>query len=53
MTWYLPTALILGAIGIGATVGAFASIHRRRMPFYLLGVASVALLAGAIVTAVS
>ncbi|GAA2390597.1 hypothetical protein [Dactylosporangium salmoneum] len=48
--WYAPTVVTIGLLGLACTIGAFASVHRRRLPFALLGVASVSLLIGWIVT---
>ncbi|WP_344083599.1 hypothetical protein [Luedemannella helvata] len=44
--WYEPTLIVLGAVGIGLTVAGFATIHRDRAPWLLLGAASLTLLAG-------
>lgn len=41
--WYLAVMIIAGVIGIGSTVGAFATVHRRRTPYILLTAATVAL----------
>jgi hypothetical protein len=41
--WYEPVMIGAGAIGIGLTVGAFATVHRRRMPYILLSAATVTL----------
>ena len=48
--WYAPTVITVGLLGLACTIGAFASVHRRRLPFALLGVASVTLLIGWITT---
>jgi hypothetical protein len=40
--WYLVLTLALGLVGITCTVGAFASVHKRRLPWLLLGGASAA-----------
>jgi hypothetical protein len=48
--WYAPTVITVGLLGLACTIGAFASVHRRRLPFALLGAASVLLLVGWIVT---
>jgi hypothetical protein len=48
--WYAPTVITIGVLGIGATIGAFASIHRRRLPLILLGVATATLITGWFVT---
>ncbi len=44
--WYEPTLMILGTVGIGLTIAGFATIHRDRVPWMLLGAASLTLLAG-------
>lgn len=49
--WYLPAMAGVGAVGIGLTVGAFATVHRRRMPYVLLGAATVTLAYGILLTA--
>jgi hypothetical protein len=41
-TWYLVVAFALGLVGIACTVGAFASVHQRRLPWLLLGGATLA-----------
>lgn len=43
-TWYEPSFIIVGVIGILLTVGAFLTVHRRRAPWILLGTSSVALI---------
>jgi hypothetical protein len=48
--WYAPTVISIGVLGLLCTIGAFASVHRRRLPWMLLGTASVALLAGLLAT---
>jgi hypothetical protein len=40
---YLPTVCGIGLFGLACTVGAFASVHRRRTPWILLVVATVTL----------
>jgi hypothetical protein len=40
-TWYLLVALLLGLVGVACTVAAFASVHQRRLPWLLLGTATV------------
>ena len=47
--WYLPTLVVIGLVGLLSTIGAFASIHQRRLPMRLLGVASGALLLALVV----
>jgi hypothetical protein len=44
-TGYLAVMFTLGLIGIACTVGAFASVHRRQLPWTLLGGATAAELA--------
>lgn len=48
--WYAPTVIVIGLIGLTCTIAAFASVHKRRLPFALLGAASVSLALGWIVT---
>jgi hypothetical protein len=40
-TWYLVVTFALGLIGIACTVGAFASVHQRRLPWLLLAGATL------------
>ncbi|MGC9670995.1 hypothetical protein ACNTMW_31160 [Planosporangium sp. 12N6] len=40
--WYLAVTFTLGLPGIAATVVAFATLHKGRLPWKLLGVASAA-----------
>ena len=42
-SWYAPTICAIGLAGIAITVGAFASVHRRKLPWLLLGLATVTL----------
>jgi hypothetical protein len=44
--WFQPVIVIIGIIGITLTIGAFAAIHRPRVPWLLLTAATVPLLAG-------
>jgi cytochrome bd-type quinol oxidase subunit 2 len=46
---YLPVLVLIALVGLAGAIGAFASVQRRRTPFALLGVASVALLAACLV----
>jgi len=48
--WFAPTAIVVGLIGLACTIGAFASVHQRRLPIVLLSIATVALIAGWIIT---
>jgi hypothetical protein len=50
-TWYTLLMMLIGAVGIGATGGAFASIHRRRAPWIGLCVGTVCLAAAIALTA--
>ena len=43
-TWYEPSLITVGVIGILLTVGAFLTVHRRRAPWILLGTSSIALI---------
>ncbi|MDR7279008.1 hypothetical protein [Catenuloplanes atrovinosus] len=48
---WLDSALLgAGVTGIALTVGAFTSIHRRRLPWAMLALATAALIAAAITT---
>jgi hypothetical protein len=51
--WFEPVAFVNGLAGIGLTAGAFASVHRPRLPWWLLAGATAALaLSLALTTAV-
>jgi hypothetical protein len=41
----------IGSVGLTATVGAFASIHRHRLPWLLLGLGTLCLAAAFLATA--
>lgn len=49
-SWYEPSMVGIGLTGIGLTVGAFMSIHRRRMPWFLLALATIPLAATVVLT---
>jgi hypothetical protein len=49
--WYRPVMTLIGLIGVSATAGAFASIHRRRAPWIMLWAATATLGAAMIVNA--
>jgi hypothetical protein len=51
-SWYEPTMIGVGIVGIGLTVAAFATVHRRRMPYALL-IAATAVLVYAVLLTVS
>lgn len=42
--WYQPTLAAVGITGIGLTVAAFVVVRRNRLPWLLLGLATVPLL---------
>jgi hypothetical protein len=43
-TWYEPSLIAVGIVGILLTVGAFLTVQRRRAPWIFLGTSSVALI---------
>jgi hypothetical protein len=49
--WYEPTMIIVGMAGIGLTVAAFGAVRRRRLPYALLGAATLVLAYALLVTA--
>jgi hypothetical protein len=49
-SWYAPTICAIGLAGIAITVGAFASVHRRKLPWLLLGLATVTLVVAWVVS---
>jgi hypothetical protein len=51
--WYEPSAVAVGLTGIALTVAAFVTVHRQRVPWFLLGGATIFLLAAMIVTAIA
>ena len=51
--WYEPTMIGTGLAGILLTVGAFVQVHRRRMPYVLLGAATLVLTYAIVVTALA
>lgn len=42
--WFVPLAVLTGLIGFGSTVASFFTAHHPRMPWILLGIASVTLI---------
>jgi hypothetical protein len=42
-SWFGPAVVAVGVVGLLCTIGAFASVHRNRLPLALLGVATGAL----------
>jgi hypothetical protein len=49
-SWYEPTMIGVGIVGIGLTVAAFATVHRRRMPYALLTAATAVLVYAVLLT---
>jgi len=52
-SWYEPSTVAAGLIGIGLTVGAFLTVHRVRAPWVLLSCASVTLITAMVFTSVA
>ena len=50
---YTTAILITGVTGIALTVGAFTSIHRRRLPWIMLTLATIPLAAAVTLTTVT
>ena len=48
--WYQPAFVVAGLVGVGFVVGAFLSIHRRRLPWLMLAAAAVPLAANIVIT---
>jgi hypothetical protein len=48
--WYEPSFIAVGLAGIGLTLGAFMSIQRRRLPWIMLVLATIALVAAIVLT---
>jgi hypothetical protein len=48
--WFLPAILILGVFGILTAAGGFLTVHRRQLPWIMVGVSATTLLAAIIVT---
>ncbi|GAA1402550.1 hypothetical protein [Catellatospora coxensis] len=44
-SWYAPTALTIGVLGVAAIAAGFAAIHRYRLPLILFTISTVLLLA--------
>lgn len=51
-SWYFPVMVLVGLIGVGATAGAFASIHRRRAPWIGLSIGTAALALAIVLTTI-
>jgi hypothetical protein len=49
-SWYEPSFIAVGLAGIGLTVGAFMSIQRRRLPWIMLALATIPLIASIVLT---
>lgn len=52
-TWYEPSTVVAGLVGIGLTIAAFLTVHRVRAPWVLLGCASVTLVTAMVFTSVA
>ena len=50
-SWYEPSMIIVGLVGILLTVGAFVTVHRRRTPYILLGASTLSLVYAMVLTA--
>jgi len=48
--WFMPTASIIGIVGVGLTMASFLTARGRLLPWTLLGLASCALLGAFIAT---
>lgn len=48
--WYEPAILAVGMVGIGLTVAAFLTVHRKKEPWLLLSGSSVFLVLGMTLT---
>lgn len=48
--WYEPSFIAVGLLGIGLTVGAFMSIQRHRLPWIMLGLATIPLIVSIVLT---
>jgi hypothetical protein len=49
-TWYESALVGAGLVGIGLTVGAFMSIQRRRLPWFMLAAATLPLIGAVVLT---
>jgi len=52
-SWYEPSTVAAGLVGIGLTVGSFLTVHRVRAPWVLLSCASVTLVTAMVFTSVA
>jgi hypothetical protein len=50
-TWYEPTLIIMGLVGIALTAAGFLTVQQRPLPWIFLGAGTAVLLASIIVTA--
>jgi hypothetical protein len=50
-SWYALAMMLIGLVGVSATAGAFASIHRRRAPWIGLCIGTAALALAVVLTA--
>lgn len=51
--WFEPVVIAQGVAGIACTIGAFLAVHRRELPWLLLGLATAALLSTLTLTLVA
>jgi hypothetical protein len=52
-SWYQPSMVITGLVGIGLTIGSFLTVHHPRRPWILLGIASGALVVAIVLTSLA
>jgi hypothetical protein len=48
--WYEPAMAGIGVTGIGLTVGAFMSVQRRLLPWFMLAAATIPLIGAVVLT---
>jgi hypothetical protein len=51
--WYEPTVVLVGLLGMGLTAAAYLAVYHPRLPWALLGAATVPLVANLAVTIVA
>ena len=50
-SWFEPSMIVVGIVGISLTIGAFLTVHRDRAPWALLGASSLVLMGAMVLTA--
>ncbi len=50
-TWYEPSMIAAGFVGIALTVGSFLTVQRRRLPWIMLSSSSITLVVAMSLTA--